>query len=101
MCETLEKQTLPLTQREKKYSLKESGQHAKVDTLFANTAHMETPRLTFANLTIGLQPRQRSVTLDHVLKLTYKLNVCLCNDQTLSQTTKEQTLKAETLLQPF
>lgn len=35
---------------------KESGQHAKVDALFANTAHMETPQLTFANLTFGLRP---------------------------------------------
>lgn len=40
----------------------ESGQHAKVATLFANRAHMETPQLTFTNLISGLLPRALSVT---------------------------------------
>lgn len=57
-CEASEASSLPEeTKKPLHYEKKkESGQHAKVDALFANTAHMETPQLTFANLTFGLRP---------------------------------------------
>lgn len=47
--------------QQRKTSINKSGQRAKVDALFANTAqHMETPWQTFTNLTVGLRPKQLS-----------------------------------------
>ncbi len=55
-CETSDR--LSLTVEKKTLYYKESGQQAKVDAVFANTAHMETARLTSDNLTFGLRPKQ-------------------------------------------
>lgn len=44
--------------QQRKTSINKSGQLAKVDALFANTAqHMETPWQTFTNLTVGLKAK--------------------------------------------
>lgn len=49
--------TLPAENKEEHYQT-QWGRRAKVNALFANTAHMETPRPTLTNLILGWGQKQ-------------------------------------------